>query len=302
MANKNILITGGSGLLGRHLTDALLNLGHKVSYLSRHQGKDTRVKTYLWDVDKGEIDPACIDGIDTIIHLAGAGIADKPWTAARKKEIVESRTASIRLVYDLMRKKPHRVSTLISASGINYYGDGGNKLLEEEDLPGNDFVANCCIEWEKAVDEGVEFGLRIVKYRTGVVLTQEGGALPKLAQPVKLYVGSPLGNGKQWVPWIHPQDVTDMYLFALDSPDLAGTFNMVAPIPVTNKELTRAVAKQLDKPLWAPNVPAFLIKLLFGEMASLVLGSTKASAEKIESNGFKFSYPDVASALKEIYG
>ncbi|QXV65367.1 TIGR01777 family protein [Mucilaginibacter sp. 21P] len=302
MDNKNILITGGTGLIGKHLTNALLEKGCKVSLLSRKAGDNPKVKTYTWDVDKQEIDPDCITGIDTIIHLAGAGIADKPWTDERKKEIVDSRTKSIRLIYDLMRKKSHQVKTVISASGINYYGDSGDKLLEESDLPANDFVGNCCVEWEKAVDEGVEFGLRIVKYRTGVVLTQEGGALPKLATPVKLYVGSPLGNGKQWVPWIHPQDVTDMYLYALESTELAGAFNMVAPNPVTNKALTKAVAKQLEKPLWAPNVPAFLIKLLFGEMASLVLGSTRASAQKIQDNGFTFRYPDVESALKEIYG
>ncbi|MBL4675011.1 MAG: TIGR01777 family oxidoreductase [Mucilaginibacter sp.] len=302
MASKNILITGGSGLLGRHLTDALLKQGHKVSHLSRQAGKNPDINTFLWDVDKRRIDPACIDGIDTIVHLAGAGIADKPWTAERKKEIVESRTESIRLIYALMKQRSNDVKNIISASGINYYGDSGDKLLEEDDLPGNDFVANCCIEWEKAVDEGTEFGLRIVKFRTGVVLTNEGGALPKLAQPVKMYVGSPLGGGKQWVPWIHPKDVTDMYLYALNTPQLAGTFNMVAPQPVTNKQLTHAVAKQLGKPLWAPNVPAFLIKLLFGEMAALVLGSTKGSAKKIQEHGFTFNYPDIESALREIYG
>ncbi|RFZ90323.1 TIGR01777 family protein [Mucilaginibacter conchicola] len=302
MGNKNILITGGSGLLGKHLTDALLEQGHTVSHLSRQAGKNPNVKTFLWDVNKREIDPACIDGVDTIVHLAGAGIADKPWTPERKKEIVESRTESIRLIYGLMKQKPHNISSVISASGINYYGDSGDKLLEESDLPANDFVGNCCVEWEKAVDEGAALGLRIVKFRTGVVLTKNGGALPKLAMPVQLYVGSPLGSGKQWIPWIHPQDVTDMYLYALNTPELAGAFNMVAPNPVTNKQLTKAVAKELHKPLWAPNVPAFLIKLLFGEMAVLVLGSTKGSAQKIQASGFKFSYPDVESALKEIYG
>lgn len=300
--NKNILITGGSGLLGRELTKALLNLGHTVSHLSRSPGKYPHVKTFLWDVKKGRIDEHCIDGVDTIIHLAGAGIADKRWTDERKREIVESRTKSIGLIYGLMKEKAHKVHTVLSASGINYYGNRGDELLTEASAPAHDFIGNCCIDWEKAVDEGKHFDLRIVKFRTGVVLTTEGGALPQLALPVKFAVGSPLGTGRQWVPWIHHHDAINMYLFGLNSEELAGVYNMVAPLPVTNKEMTIAVAKQLHRPLWAPNVPAFLIKLLFGEMASLVLGSTKGSAQKIEVAGFKFNYPDIASALKQIYG
>jgi uncharacterized protein (TIGR01777 family) len=300
--SKNILITGGSGLLGRQLTKPLLALGHTVSHLSRSPGKNPMVKTFLWDVEKGAIDEHCIGGVDTIIHLAGAGIADKRWTDQRKKEIVESRTKSIGLIYGLMKNKAHKVNTVISASGISYYSNRGDELLTENSPPAHDFIGNCCIEWEKAVDEGQQFGLRTLKFRTGIVLTTEGGALPQLAMPVKLGIGSPLGNGRQWVPWIHHQDVVDMYLFGLNNELLTGAFNMAAPIPVTNKELTQAVAKQLHRPFWAPNVPAFLIKLLFGELASLVLGSTKASAQKIEDAGFKFKYPDIGPALKEIYG
>ncbi|PAW95280.1 TIGR01777 family protein [Mucilaginibacter sp. MD40] len=303
MSAKNILITGGSGLLGKQLTHELLNKGYSVSHLSRKPNpNNTRIKTFVWDVNKGEIDPACIDGVDTIIHLAGAGIADKRWTDKRKKEITDSRTKSIALVYNLMRNKPHRIKTVISASGINYYGDCGDLILNEDTPPANDFIGNCCVEWENAVDQGTEFGLRIVKYRTGVVLDKKGGALPKLAMPVKLGVGSALGNGKQWVPWIHTHDVTGMYIFALENESLAGVFNMVSPMPVTNLQLTSSVAAQLKRPLLTPKVPAFLIKLLFGEMASLVLGSVRASALKIENEGYQFKYADIGSALKEIYG
>ncbi len=162
-------------------------------------------------------------------------------------------------------------------------------------------MAKCCMQWEAAVDEGRSFGLRIVKYRTGVVL-DNGGALAKLAVPVKFFVGSPLGSGKQWVPWIHWQDVIDLYLHAIEHPKFEGTYNMVAPNPVTNKELTQAVAAQLRRPLWAPNVPAFVLKLIMGEMSTIVLGSTKVSCKKIEHAGFKFTYTNVAAALKEIYG
>jgi uncharacterized protein (TIGR01777 family) len=302
MSNKNILITGGSGLLGRQLTQALLNLGHTVSHLSRSPGKDPHVKTFLWDVNKGQIDEHCIDGVDAIIHLAGAGIADKRWTDKRKREILESRTKSIALIYALMDNKAHKVHSVISASGIGYYSNRGDELLTEDSPPAHDFIGTCCIEWEKAVDEGKRFDIRILKFRTGVVLTTQGGALPQLAMPVKLGVGSPLGNGRQWIPWIHYQDAINMYLFGLNDETLTGVYNMVAPLPVTSSEITKAVAKQLHRPLWAPNVPAFLIKLLFGEMASMVLGSTKVSAKKTEAAGFKFKYPDIASALKEIYG
>jgi uncharacterized protein (TIGR01777 family) len=299
---KNILITGGSGLLGTELTKELLDLGHRVSHLSRRQGKDPHVKTFLWDVNAGKIDPHCIDGVDTIIHLAGAGIADKRWTEERKREIVDSRTRSIRLIYGLMREKAHKVHTVISASGINYYGSRGDELLNEESTPADDFIGKCCVEWENAVDEGKQFDIRILKFRTGVILTTKGGALPQLALPVKLGIGSPLGTGNQWVPWIHHKDAIKMYLSGLDNEQLAGVYNMVAPLPVTNMQMTIAVAGQLHRPLWAPNVPVSVIKLLFGQMASLVLGSTKASSQKIETAGFTFSYPDITSALKEIYG
>ncbi|QHS55985.1 TIGR01777 family protein [Mucilaginibacter sp. 14171R-50] len=299
---KSILITGGSGLLGRELTKALLNSGHSVAHLSRSAPKNPQVKTFLWDVKNDVIDEHCIDGIDTIIHLAGAGIAEKRWTEKRKKEIVESRTKSIALIYRLMGSKPNQVTTVLSASGIGYYSNRGDELLTEDKEPALDFIGTCCVEWEKAVDEGAQFGLRIVKFRTGVVLTTKGGALPQLARPIKMGVGSALGNGRQWVSWIHHHDVIAMYLFGLSNDQLTGVFNMSAPFPVTNSELTRAVANHLHRPLWAPKVPAFLIKLLFGQMASLVLGSTKVSVQKIQEAGFKFNYPDITGALKEIYG
>jgi uncharacterized protein len=298
---KSILITGGTGLVGLNLTKQLLALGYTVSHLSRTLGKDPRVQTFLWDIDKGLIDEHCINGVDIIIHLAGAGIAEKHWTDERKRELIDSRVRSIELIYKLLGEKTHQVKSVISASAIGYYSDKGDELQTEESAPNTDFMAQCCIDWEAAVDEGKSLGLRIVKYRTGVVLVT-GGALAKLAMPVKLFVGSPLGNGKQWVPWVHWQDVIDMYLFAIEKENLEGVYNMVAPNPLTNKQLTQAVAKQLNKPLWAPNVPAFLLKLIMGEMSTIVLGSTKVSAQKITDAGFKFKYPEIAPALEQIYG
>lgn len=299
---KSILITGGSGLLGKQLTKALLSQGHSVSHLSRGPGKDPQVKTFLWDVEKGKIDADCINGVDTIIHLAGAGIADKRWTDERKKIILESRTQSIKLIYGLIKDTLNQVKSIISASATGYYSNRGDELLTEDSAPAHDFLGTCCIEWEKAVDEGEELGLRILKYRTGVVLTKAGGALPQLAVPVKFGVGSPLGTGRQWVPWIHHQDVVNMYLHALNNEALTGVYNMVAPHAVTNAGLAKSVAKHMHRPFWAPNVPAFMLKLLMGEMATVVLGSTKVSAQKIEGTDFKFMYPDIDSALTEIYG
>jgi uncharacterized protein (TIGR01777 family) len=298
--NKHILLTGGTGLIGISLTKQLLARGYRVSNLSRSPGKDPRVKTYLWDVDNDKIDEHCIDNVDIVVHLAGAGIADKRWTKKRKKVLIDSRTKSIGLIYRLLRTKKHHVKSMVSASAIGYYSDRGDELMTETNPPSNNFIAKCCIAWEGAVDKGKELNLRVVKFRTGVVL-DNGGALAKLAMPIKLYLGAPLGSGKQWIPWISWQDVVDMYLHGIENEKLEGVYNMVAPNPVTNNELTRAVAKQLNKPLWMPNVPTFFLKLLLGEMSSIVLSSTKVSAQKIKDTGFKFKYPSLALALKEIY-
>ncbi|MDR3693175.1 TIGR01777 family oxidoreductase [Mucilaginibacter sp.] len=301
MNQISILLTGGTGLIGCSLTRQLLEKGYTVSHLSRSLGKDPRVKTFLWDVHKGEIEEHSIDGVDIIIHLAGAGIADGRWTAERKKEIIDSRTKSIQLIYGLLKTKKHQVKSIISASAIGYYSDRGEELMTEDSPPFTDFMAKCCVEWEAAVDEGKALGLQVTKFRTGVVL-DKGGALAKMAAPVKLFVGAPLGSGRQWIPWIHVQDVIGMYLSAVENENFEGVYNMVAPNPVTNKQLTTAIAKQLHKPLWLPNVPAFLLKLLLGEMSTIVLGSTKVSAKKIEAAGYKFTYREVSSALKAIYG
>ncbi len=297
----HILLTGGSGLIGRQLTRLLLNKGYTVSHLSRRPGNNPQVKTFVWDIDNGIIDKSCIAGVDIVIHLAGAGIADKRWSDKRKKELVESRTRSIRLIYNLLKENRHQVKKVISASATGYYSNRGDELMTEDSLPAHDFLGECCLAWEKAVDEGKNLGLKILKFRTGVVLASEGGALPQLALPIKFAVGSPLGSGKQWIPWIHHQDVTDMYLAGVESEDMAGVYNMVAPHPVTNAALTKAVAKKLKRPVWLPKVPALLLKLLFGEMAVVVLGSTRVSAGKIENAGFKFKYPFIEDALNKIY-
>ncbi len=297
---KHILITGGTGLVGKHLTMLLLNRGYTVSHLSRKENNTPKVKTFLWDVQKGTIDQSCIDGVDMIVHLAGAGVADKRWTDERKQEIVNSRTRSISLVYALLKQYPNQVKKIISASATGYYSDRGEELMTEESSPAGDFLGKCCIDWEQAVDEGEALGLEILKFRTGVVLTDEGGALKQLALPVKFGFGAALGSGKQWIPWIHLQDTIDLYLFGIEN-QITGVYNMVAPNPVTNRKLTVVIAKQLHRPLWLPDIPAFTLKLFMGEMSTVVLGSTKVSAEKTEQAGFQFKYPTAAAAIREIY-
>lgn len=298
---KRILITGGTGTVGKHLSDSLTKNGHDIVLLSRNTSSNSLFKTFKWDIENHQIDPECISGVDTIIHLAGAGIADERWTDERKKTIIDSRTNSIALIYKLLKEKKHQVKSVISASAAGYYSDQGDKLLFEEMEPANDFMGECCVKWEHAVDEGKALGLRVLKFRTGVILDKDSGALQKIAQPIKYGFGAALGSGKQWISWIHLQDVSEMYLFGVENEYLQGAFNMCSPNPSTNASLTKAIAKQLHKPLWLPNVPAIALKLALGEMSAVVLGSTKMSSKKIEETGFKFSYPTIESALQGIY-
>lgn len=297
---KSILITGGTGLVGTHLSKHLISKGYEVKHLSREPGKNPNIKTYLWDVEKGTIDKESIKDVDAIIHLAGAGIADKRWTESRKNLIIKSRTDSIKLIYQLLKTEEHQVKHIISASGIGYYSDRGNEILTENSNPNSDFLAQSCILWENAVEEGKDLNLKITKFRTGVILDKNKGALPKLSMPVKLFVGSPLGNGKQWLSWIHIEDVINMYTFAIEQ-ETTGVFNMAAPKPVRNKEFVKTLAEVLDKPLWAPAVPEFVLKVILGEMSKAVIGSTYASADKIKNSGFTFKFPELRAALQDLY-
>jgi uncharacterized protein len=301
MKPHQILITGGNGLVGKPLTQALLEHGHRVSHLSRQPGFIPGVTTYGWDVPNGQIDERCLDGVDTIIHLAGADIASQAWTVARKQELISSRTESIRLLYQLMRQQAHSVQAVISASGIVYYGNRGDDVLTEQSAPATDFLADCTRQWEAAVDEGTAQNLRVVKFRTGVVLTKDGGALPALVQPVEAGYGAPIGNGNQWVSWIHLQDVVGLYVLAVTDFSLKGVFNQTAPQPVTNRQLVAAIAQQFNKSLWMPATPGFLLKMIMGERSSFVLGSIKAPPSALLQHQYQFAYPAIREALSSIY-
>lgn len=296
-----ILITGASGLIGGRLTEILSAGGHQVYHLGR-SGKSTgAVRTFRWDIEKRFIEEGALENIDTIVHLAGAGIADKRWSDARKREILESRTLSTRLLYQELKKGNHQVNTFVSASAIGYYGFEDESTLLSEDAPaGNDYLSQVVQKWEAEVDQVSTLGLRVVKIRIGIVLSEAGGALAEITKPVRYYVGAPLGTGKQNLSWIHIDDLCLLFRRVVEDNSYSGACNGVGPYPVTNEELTRAIAQTLGKPLLLPNVPGFVIKLLFGEMADLVLRGSRVSSEKIRSKGFKFRYETLEAALHDL--
>ncbi|WP_186755900.1 TIGR01777 family oxidoreductase [Echinicola salinicaeni] len=295
---KNILITGGSGLVGQKLTKSLEQLGYQVAWLSRSPEKQSQ-KSFSWNIRQKKIDLASLEWADGIIHLAGAGVAEKRWTAARKKLILESRTMSAQLIFEQLRTMENKPEVLVSASGANYYGlDNGEQWLTEEDPAGNDFLSEVVVKWEKSVDQFNSLGIRTVALRTGVVLAKEGGALPQMLQPP---VAAPLGSGNQYMSWIHIQDLVDMFIYALEHKNLKGHYNGVSPIPVTNKVLTQRAAKYSGKPFLPLPVPGFMLKIILGEMAGMILGGNKISADKIISSGYKFKFTEIDHALKDLY-
>jgi uncharacterized protein len=296
-----ILITGASGLIGKRLTEILSARGHQISHLGRSGKSSGAVKKFRWDVGKRFIEEGALENIDIIVHLAGAGIADKPWSDGRKREILESRTLSTRLLFQELKKGNHQVKAFVSASAIGYYGFEDESTLLTEDAPaGNDYLAQVVRKWEEEVDQVSTLGLRVVKIRTGIVLSEAGGALAEMVKPVKFYVGAPLGTGEQNLSWIHIDDLCFLFSKAIEDPSFSGPYNGVGPYPVTNSEFTKAIAQTLRKPLLLPKVPGFVLKLLLGEMAALVLRGSRVSSEKIRSKGFQFKFDTVESALNDL--
>lgn len=296
--SQRILITGGSGLVGTRLTERLLHRGHQVVHLSR-QPRSGQVPVYSWDVKQGTLDERALHGVDAVIHLAGAGVADARWTAARKMEILNSRIDSTRLLGKYLDK--HRaISTFISASAIGYYGFvTSEKWLEESAPAGTDFLADVTRQWEEAVEATAHDQLRIVKLRIGIVLSANGGALAEIARPVRWGLGAPLGSGRQYMSWIHLDDLCAMFIHALENKNVAGTYNAVGPQPATNRAFTHAVAAALGKNIRLPPVPGFVLRLLVGELAGMVLAGTRISCRKILQTGFAFQFSDLPSALNK---
>ena len=298
----SVLITGASGLVGTRLTEMLVQKGYQVSHLGRSK-KSGQVPSFVWDVDQGKMDTEAIRGVDSIIHLAGTGVAEKRWTSKRKEEILDSRTQSCALLFETLKKSNHHVKSLVSASAIGYYGYGlGKELLVEESRPGNDFLSQVVVDWENAIEPVASIGIRLVKIRIGIVLSERGGALVEMARPVQWGIGSPLGTGRQMVSWIHLDDLCGMFVHAIENGQMSGVYNGVAPHPVTNKEITKGIAIILHRPLWAPAVPGLVLKIVVGEMAEIVLNGAAVSSEKIQKAGYEFQFTELGKALNNLLG
>ncbi len=298
---KNILITGATGLVGKQLVPYLQKQGHTVSVLSRKRVNITGAKVFVWDVANETIEADALKGIDTIVHLAGAGIADKRWTAKRKAEIIDSRVKSAQLLYKMIKETNAPVKTFVSASAVGYYGSRGDEFLSEDSGPGKGFLAKCCVKWEDAADEGLAMGIRVVKVRIGLILSEKEGALAAIAKPIKLFVGAPLGSGRQWMPWIHVDDIVGIFTKAIEDEAMNGAYNAAAPYPVTNKLLTKRIAWRLSRPVWPVHVPKVVLTTLLGESSILALMSSNTVAQKILDAGYKFDYLDLDDALRNIY-
>jgi uncharacterized protein (TIGR01777 family) len=291
-----ILITGGTGFVGGALKQFLLTQGHEVVILSRSGGD------FQWDVSYGYIDPAAFEGIDAIVHLAGAGIADERWSAARKRELINSRVRSTAVLYQALSTIPHSIKTVVSASAIGFYGaDTGEQECVETSPSGSDFLADCTKQWEEAVDLIASLGIRLAKVRIGLVMGANGGIFPVISKPIRYYVGANLGSGKQWQSWIHINDLVRIFNELLINSSLSGTYNGVAPEPIRSGDMNKQIAKALHRPFFLPSIPGFLLRLVLVEMACLVLGGSRVSSAKIEKDAaFSFTFVRFEEALKEL--
>ncbi|WP_390453709.1 TIGR01777 family oxidoreductase [Chryseobacterium sp. Alg-005] len=294
-----VLITGAGGMLAQELSKKI-DTKYSVRFLTRkkHQSNE-----YEWDIHQKTIDESAFENVQHIIHLAGANISEKRWTDERKKELISSRVDSAQLILDTLKKKNIKLKSFISASGINVYGtETTEKIYTEEDPPGNDFLSEVVVLWEQSADKFLEENVaeRVVKIRTAVVLSEKDGALKKILPPIQYGIGSPLGSGKQYMPWIHVKDICSIYEFALENPTVKGAYNASSPQHTTNENLTKNIAKVLKKPLFMPNVPAFVLRLLFGELADALLKGSRVSSQKIQDTGFTFAYPDLYEALQDL--
>jgi uncharacterized protein (TIGR01777 family) len=292
-----ILITGGTGLVGMRLSEKLADLGYEVLHLSRKENLAAPFPAYSWDIDKGYMDPRALS-VDHIIHLAGESVAAGRWTQSRKERLYKSRIESTKLLAKHINEKGTLVQSFITASAIGIYGaDTGADWVTEESPAGNDFLAELVKDWEASTEE--ISSIPVTKIRIGVVLSNEGGALPQLLLPIRFGLGASLGDGKQYISWIHIDDLIMIIIHLLHYKQ-GGIFNAVAPQPETNKEFTKHAAKQINRPLLLPNVPGFAMKLVLGEMSQIVLGGNRVSSDKIRSTGYEFRFDNLTAALKNL--
>ena len=301
-----VLITGGTGLVGNALANALIESGYTVIILSRSlSDKQTgeNLSYALWDVEKQEIDTAAIQAADFIVHLAGAGVVAKKWTDAYKQEIVDSRTQSSQLIYKALKNNENKVKAIISASAIGWYGADTEPLkpFTENDAADNSFLGQTCKLWEDSIEPVTGLGKRLVKLRTGIVLSNDGGALAEFKKPIRFGVAGILGNGNQVVSWIHIDDLCRMFIAAIENEKMEGSYNAVAPQPVSNRMLTLTLAKAIHGKFYLPmHVPAFILKIMMGQRSIEVLKSTTVSGKKMLDTGFTFNFNNIESALANL--
>ena len=297
-----VLITGATGLVGQELVNLLLQNGHNVHYLSTSKSKlvtNTNYKGFYWNPKKAEIDTNALTDVEVIIHLAGASVAKK-WTTAYKEEIIESRVLSTQLLYQTLQKNSHQVKQIISASAVGIYPDSLTEIYHETDLDIDvSFLGNVVKQWENEVSQFEKLEIIVSKIRIGIVLAKNGGALQEMAKPIKYGVGAAFGSGEQYQSWIHVQDLVAIFQFVMEN-QLAGVYNGVAPYPVTNSELTKAIAKTLGKPLFLPNIPKFVMKLILGEMYQILFSSQHVSCRKILDENFQFKFASLDKALNDL--
>lgn len=300
--SEKILITGGSGLVGTALTELLISQGYQISILSRKLKENTEdISWFKWNVENKSIDKQAVLEADYIIHLAGENVANSRWSKKRKQEIIDSRVQSTELIHSVLSNNTHKLKAFISASATGIYGTkNSDNIFKEEDNPGEDFLASVCKKWEASVDLIGDLGIRIVKLRTGVVLSKEGGALQKMLFPIEIGFGSAIGYGKQYMPWVHIDDLCLMYLLAINNAKLEGAFNAVTGDDLTNKKLGQSIANGLNKPFFMPNVPSFVLKLIFGEMSVILLQGSQVSSDKIKNAGFVFKHKTIEVALQSL--
>jgi hypothetical protein len=302
-----VLITGGTGLIGQALTKELLTKGYEVIILTRDAGnkKATKNLSYAsWDLRKQTIDKTALQKANYIVHLAGANVGQGRWTEKRKKEIIESRTYSAALLIKALREVPNNVKAIFSSSAIGWYGPDpivpDPKPFVETDPHDDSFLGNTCYKWEAGILPVTELNKRVVIFRTGIVLSNEGGAFVEFKKPLKFGIASILGTGKQVVSWIHIKDIAGLYIYAIENEKLNGIYNAVAPQPVSNKKLIQTMAKEKGGLAMSATVPAFILKTMFGEMSVEVLKSATVSNKKIEEAGYSFLFPSIEAAIKNL--
>lgn len=294
----NVAITGASGLIGRRLVETLLAHGHSVNLLGRKEARERPgVRSSVWDPEGGLPLAGKLLGTDAVIHLAGEPVAQR-WTAAAKRRIRDSRIVGTRRLVEGLAGLERRPELLIAASAIGYYGSRGDELLDESARPGSGYLAEVCVEWEREAAAVEKLGIRVARIRIGLVLDAGGGALGRMLPAFRLGVGGRLGDGRQWMSWIHLEDLAELFRHVLEN-SLGGAWNGVAPNPATNADFTRVLGQALRRPAALP-VPAVVLRLLFGEMSEVLLASQRAVPRAAESAGFRFRYPELAPALSNL--